>query len=96
LTNGAPFDAFWHPVGQGMQADIILPLTAGVEGIETPGGIVPLEHQDLATEHPQPDRGSEAGHAGSDDDGVVVGGGAGHGGKVAEVTDRSSDALRAS
>jgi hypothetical protein len=78
-----------------VQADIILPLAAGVEGIEAAGGVVPLEYQDLATEHSQPDRGSEARHAGSDDDGVVMGGGAGHGGKVSEVADRSSDALRA-
>ena len=79
-----------------MQTDIVLPLAAGVERIEATGGIMPLEHQDLTTEHPQPHCGREAGHAGTDDDGVVMGGGAGHGAKVAEVADRSSDALRAS
>ena len=88
--------AFRHPVGQRVQADVVLPLTTGVEGIEPARGVVPLEHQDLATEHSQADRGGEARHTSTDDDGVVMGGGAGHGAKVAEVADRSSDALRAS
>jgi hypothetical protein len=79
-----------------VQADIILPLTAGVKGIEAAGGIVPLEYQDLATEHSQTDRGGEARHAGTNDDGIVMGGSARHEAKVAEVADRSSDALRAS
>ena len=96
LDQGRPFDSFRHPVGQRMETDVVLPLAAGIEGIEPAGGVVPLEHQDLATEHPQADRGGEAGHASTDDDGVVMGGGAGHGAKVAEVADRSSDALRAS
>ena len=44
LDQGRPFDAFRHPVRERVQADIVLPLTASVKGIEAPGGVVPLEH----------------------------------------------------
>ena len=88
--------AFRHPVGQRVQANVILTLTAGVKGIEPAGGVVPLQDQDLPSEHPQPDGSGETGHTRSDDDGVVMGGGAGHGANVGEGRVRSSDALRAS
>ena len=88
--------AFRHPVGQRVQADVILPLAAGVEGVEAAGGVVPLQDQHLPTEHPQPHGSGEPGHARPDDDGVVMGGGSGHRANLGEARGRSSDALRAS
>ena len=66
--------ALGDPVGERMEADVVLPVAAGVEGIEAARGVVTLEDQHLATEHAEADGGGQAGHAGPDDDRVVVGG----------------------
>ena len=62
-----------------MQADVILALPTGVEGIESARRIMPLQDQDLLAEHPETHRRREAGHTGSDDDRIVMGARDAHG-----------------
>ena len=62
-----------------MQADVILALSPGVERIKPPGGIMPLQDQHLLAEHPETHRRREAGHAGADNDRIVMGARDAHG-----------------
>ena len=73
LDQRGPLRPLGHPIGEGVQAYVVLALPAGVKGVQATRGVMPLEDEDLLPEHPKAHGGREAGHAGADDDRIVMG-----------------------